>query len=64
MAKRVAAEDKDHDANESRNHADHETWREKNVSNILIQNEKKKAHGIMEDAQFMIKESHAKRQSR
>ena len=55
MAKRVAAEDKDHDANESRNHADHETWREKNVSNILIQNEKKKAHGIMEDVQFMMK---------
>ena len=63
MAKMVAAEDKAHDANERRKHADNKTRWEKHVSNILIQDEKKKAHGIMEDAQFMMKESHAKWQS-
>ena len=59
----MAAEDKDHDANDRRNHADHETWRDKYAYNILIQNENKKAHNIMEDAQFMMKESHEKRRS-
>ena len=63
MAKRVDAEDKAHDANERRNHAEHEIWQEKHASNILIQDEKKKYHDIMEGAQFMTKESHAKQWS-
>ena len=50
MAKRVAAEDKAHDANEVRKHADHETWWEKHTSNILMQDKKKKAYDIMEVA--------------
>ena len=63
MAKKVAAEDKDHDANSRRKHAEHETRQEKHMSNILIQDEKKKAHYITEDAQFMMNGSHAKRRS-
>ena len=63
MAKRVAAEDKANDANERRKHTEHETRREKHVSNIIIQNEKKKAHDIMEDTQFIMKGSHAKQRS-
>ena len=38
MEKRVAAKYKAHDADERRNNADHETRREKHVSNILIYN--------------------------
>ena len=60
MAKRVDAEDKSHYANDRRNHADHKKLREKHASNILIQDENNKACDIMEDAQFMIKESHEK----
>ena len=60
MAKSVAAEEKARDDNERRNNDDQETRREKHASNIIIQNENKKAHDIMEDAQFMMKESHAK----
>ena len=63
MAKRVAAEDKDYYANERRKHSENETQQEKHASNILIQNGKKKARDIMEDAHFMIKWSHAKQQS-
>ena len=63
MAKRVDAEDKSHYANDRRNHADHKKLREKHASNILIQDENNKAHNIMKDAQFMMKYSHAKRQS-
>ena len=59
MAKSVAAEDKDHDDKYRRKHADHETRWEKHASNILIQNEKNKAHDIMEEAQFMMKKSHS-----
>ena len=51
-------EDKAHDTNEKRNHTDHETYQGKHASNILIKNEKKNANDIMEDAHFMIKESH------
>ena len=40
MAKRVAAEYKTHDSNEIRNHAEHEIWQGKHVTNILIQYEK------------------------
>ena len=60
MYKGVAAEDKAHDANERRKHAEIETQREKHAYNIIIHNENKKARDIMEDAQFMMKESHAK----
>ena len=63
MAKRVASEDKAHDANEIRKHAEHETRWEKNVSNIPIHNEKNKAYDIMKDVQFMMKDSHAKQWS-
>ena len=64
MVKRVATDDKDHDANERRNHAQNETQQEKYESNIFIHDEKKKAHGIMEGTQFMMKESHANQRSR
>ena len=64
MSKRVAAEDKDHDDNYRRKYADHETRRDKHASNIIIQNEKNKAHDIMEDAQFMMKKSHSNGWSR
>ena len=57
----MAAEDKAHDANGRRKHAEHEKRREKHASNIIIQDEKKKAHDIMEDTQFTMKESHEKR---
>ena len=63
MAKRVAAEDKAHDANDRRKHAEHEKRREKHASNIIIQDENKKARDIMEDAQFIMKDSHANRRS-
>ena len=63
MAKRVAAEDKAHDSNERINHVDNKTRRDKHVSNIIIQDEKKKAHDITEDAQLMMKEYHEKRRS-
>ena len=36
ISKRVAAEDKACDTNERRNNAEHETRRDKHVSNILI----------------------------
>ena len=49
--------------NNRRNHADHETRQEKHAFNILIQNEKNKAHDIMEDAQFMMKKYHSNRWS-
>ena len=64
MAKRVSAEDKARDANDRRNHAEYDTWQEKHASNILIQDEMNKAHHIMEDVKFMMKESHANQQSR
>ena len=57
MAKRVVVEDKYYYANDRINNADHETWPEKHASNILIQNENKKDRDIMEDVQFMMKES-------
>ena len=63
MAKRVAAKDKAHDANDRRKNAEHKTRREKHVSNIIIQDEKKKAHDIMENMQFTMKDYHAKRRS-
>ena len=63
MVKRVAAEDKSRDANERRNNSENETRREKYASNIIIQDENKKARDIMENAQFMMKESHEKQRS-
>ena len=63
MVKMVAAEEKYHDANYKRKHAEQETQQEKNASNTLIQDEKKKSYDIMEDMQFMMNESHAKQQS-
>ena len=63
MAKRVSAEDKDHDVNEIRKHYEHKTRREKHESNILISDEKKKAHDIMEDTEFMTKEYLANQRS-
>ena len=47
MAEMVAAEDKAHDYNDRIKNADHKTWQEKNVFNILIKDEEKKAHDIM-----------------
>ena len=55
MVKNVAADDKARDANKRRNYAEHEKQREKHAFNIITPDEKKKAHYIMEDAQFMIK---------
>ena len=63
MAKRVAVEDKAHGANDRRMHAKNKTQQEKHALNILIHDEKKKAHDIIEDAQFIMKDSHAKRRS-
>ena len=51
---------KAHDNSERIKHAKHETRREKHASKIIMQDEKKKAHDIMKDAQFIMKESHTK----
>ena len=63
IAKGVDAEDKARDANERRNHYEHDTRRDKHAPNIFIHNEKKESHDLMKNAQFMMKESHEKRRS-
>ena len=49
------AEDKDHNTNERIYHTEKETRRKKHASNIIIQDEKKMTHDIIQDTQFMMK---------
>ena len=51
----VDAEDKDHNINERIYHTKKETRWKKRASNIIIKEEKKMTHDIIQDTQFMMK---------
>ena len=60
MEKWDAAEKKASIANQRAKLADHATWRDKKATHVLIENGKKKALDMMEEAQTTIEDAHQK----